>query len=112
MHRHVWGVRDQVTCFIEQCAGEVQALFDVHRRRGVRQRDAHLFGDGHEQIVEHFEQHRIGLRTDGVFTPQRLHPSQDQMIERRDFGLPTRLDHDGRVAFANDRGSLHLRARE
>jgi hypothetical protein len=47
---------------VEHCAGEVEPLLDVHRIGGVLQRHAHLLGDRHEQVVEHFEQHRVGLR--------------------------------------------------
>ena len=47
-------------CVVEQRAGKIEPLLDVHRRRRVRERHAHLLGDGHEQVVEDFEQHRIG----------------------------------------------------
>ena len=45
---------------IEHGAGEIEPLLDVHRLRGVAQRFAHLLGDGHEQVVEHLEQHGVG----------------------------------------------------
>ena len=44
---------------VEQGAGEIEPLLDVDRGRGVLQRDAHLLGDRHEQVVEHLE-HRTG----------------------------------------------------
>jgi hypothetical protein len=50
---------------VEHRAGEVEPLLDVHRRGGVLQRHAHLLGDRHEQVVEHFQHHRIGLSCRG-----------------------------------------------
>ena len=64
MHRHVRRVGDQVALRVEQRAGEIEALLDVDRVRGVRERHAHLLGDRHEQVVEHFEQHGIGVGAD------------------------------------------------
>ncbi len=49
---------------VEQRAGEVEPLLDVDRVRGVRERHAHLLGDRHEEVVEHLEQHRIGVGAD------------------------------------------------
>ena len=39
-------------------AHEIEALLDVHRVRRVGERDAHLLGDRHEQVVEDLEEHR------------------------------------------------------
>ncbi len=93
----------RLPCVVEQRAREIEPLFDVDRRRGVRERHAHLLGDGHEQIVEHFQQHRVDARADGAGPLQRLHAPQDQVIQRRDFGAPAGLDHDRGVALADDR---------
>ena len=66
MHRHVRRVGDQVARGIEQRAGEVEPLLDVDRVGGVLQPQAHLLGDGHEQVVEDLEHHRVGLGADRV----------------------------------------------
>ena len=66
MHRHVRRVGDQRAVCVEDRAGEVEPLLDVHRVGGVLQRHAHLLGDRHEQVVEHLQHHRIGLRADRV----------------------------------------------
>ena len=66
MHRHVRRVRHQRAVVGEHRAGEVEPLLDVHRVGGVLQRDAHLLGDRHEQVVEHLEHDRIGLGADGA----------------------------------------------
>ena len=60
MHRHVRRVRHQETLRIEDGAGEIQPLLDVHAHRGVLQHRTGLLGHVHEQVVEQFEQHRIG----------------------------------------------------
>ena len=61
MHRDMRGVGDEAPGGIENGAGEVEPLLDVDRARGVLQRIAHLLGDGREELVEHFEQHRVWL---------------------------------------------------
>ena len=66
MHRHVRGVGDQRAVAVEHRAGEIEPLLDVDRIGGVLQRHAHLLGDRHEQIVEHFEHDRIGAGADGA----------------------------------------------
>ena len=64
MHRHVRRIGDQRAVGGEHRAGEIEPLLDVHRIGGVLQRHAHLLGDRHEQVVEHFQHHRIGLGAD------------------------------------------------
>ena len=66
VHRHVRRVGDQVALGVEQRAREIEPLLDVDRVRGVGERHAHLLGDRHEQVVEDFEQHRVGGRADRV----------------------------------------------
>jgi hypothetical protein len=39
---------------VENRAGEIEPLLDVHRGGGFLQRLAHLLGDRHEEVVEHF----------------------------------------------------------
>jgi hypothetical protein len=98
-------VRDQIALRVEQCAGEIESLLDVDRGRGVRERYAHLLGNGHEEIVEHFEQYRVDACADGACSLQRLHATQDEVIERRDLGSPAGVDHDRGVALADDGGT-------
>ena len=83
VHGHVRRVGDELALRVEQRAGEIQALLDVHRARGVGERHAHLLGDGHEQIVEDLEQHRIGARRRRV--SRRAAPVfvEHQVVERR-----------------------------
>ena len=61
MHRHVRRVGDQRAGAVEDRAGEIQPLLDVDRIGGVLQRHAHLLGDRHEEVVEHFQHDRVGL---------------------------------------------------
>jgi hypothetical protein len=102
VHRHVRRVGDQIALRIEQRAGEVQPLLDVDRRRRVRERDAHLLRDRHEQIVEHFEQHRIDPRADRARPLQRLDSSQQQVIQSGDLCAPAWVDHCRGVPLADD----------
>ncbi len=111
MHRHVRRVGNQRAGRIEHRAGEIQPFLDVHRIGGVLQRHAHLLGDRHEKVVEHFEHHRIGLGADGQSALELLHPAQHQMIFRREFGLPALLDDDGLMRLDDDSRSFDLMAR-
>ena len=70
MHRHVRRVGDQMALRVKHGTREIQPLLDVDRLGCVLQRDAHLLGDGHEQVVKDFEQNRIGLGADSE--PARL----------------------------------------
>ena len=61
VHRHMRRIRHQPAIGIEDRAGEIQPLLDVHRGGGVLQRRAHFLGDGHEEIGEHFQRDGIGV---------------------------------------------------
>ena len=108
MHRHVRRVRHQRAVMREHRAGEVEPLLDVDRIGGVLQRDAHLLGDRHEQVVEHFEHDRIGLGADRGRALELHDARQHQMVLRRDRGLPAGLDHHGLVRLDDDRRTFHL----
>ena len=83
MHRHVRRVRDQVAVGIEQRAGKIEPLLDVDRIRRILQRHAHLLGDRHEQVVEDFEQHRVGRACRShVSRCERDRALQHQMVAR------------------------------
>ena len=62
MHGQVRRVGDERARGVKHRAGEVEPFLDVHRLGGIAQGFAHLLGDGHEQVVEHFQQHRVGGR--------------------------------------------------
>ena len=60
MHRHMRRVRHQAALGVEDRAGKIQPLLDVHANRRVLQHRAGLFRNVHEQVVEQLQQHRIG----------------------------------------------------
>ena len=60
MHWHVRGVGDQIAVRIEQGAGKVEPLLDVHRPRRALQGGAHGLGDAGESAIEEFQADRIG----------------------------------------------------
>ena len=111
MHRHVRRVGDQRAVAVEHRAGEIEPLLDVDRIGGVLQRHAHLLGDRHEQIVEHFEHDRIGVGADGARPRELRDPPQHQMILRRQLGPPALLDHDGLMRLDDDGRPFDLVAR-
>ena len=78
-------------------------------RGGVLQRDAHLLGDRHEQVVEHFEHHRIGLGADRVRALRAARrASSTRWFLVVDLRLPAVLDHDGLVRLDDDGGADDL----
>ena len=92
MDRHVRRVGDQIAFRVEDGAGEVQPLLDVHRIGRVLQGRAHLLCDGHEEVVEDLQHHRVDLRADRRRALQRHHPLQFQMVAHRQAGLPAGID--------------------
>ena len=50
--RYVRRIGDQAAARVEQGAGEVEPLLDVHRVGGGLQRETHAFSHGHEPAVE------------------------------------------------------------
>ena len=102
MHRHVRRVGDQVAGGVEQRARKVQPLLDVDRVRGVLQLQPHLFGNGHEQVVEHFQQHRIDLGAGGKALGARCGALEQQVVQRRHLRAPAGLQHGGGVALGDD----------
>ena len=106
MHRHVRRIGDQRAVGGEHRAGEVEPLLDVDRIGGVLQRHAHLLGDRHEQIVEHFEHHRIGRGADRALPLERDSALEHEMVLRRDRGLPAVLHHDGLMRLDDDGGAI------
>ncbi len=111
VHRHVRRVGDELAIGVEYRAGEVEPLLDVHRVGGLFQRHAHLFGDRHEQVVEHFQHDRIGGGADGELALCRHGAGQHHVVEPGDRGLPAGLDHGGVVRLDDERraGDAHAR---
>ena len=106
MHRHMRRVGDQRAIAVEHGAGEIEPLLDVDRVGGVLQRHAHLLGDRHEQIVEHFEHHRIGAGADRTRPVELFDPPQHEVIFRRQLGLPAIFDHHGLMRLDDDGRAL------
>ena len=97
-------VGDQPALGIEERAGEVEALLDVHRIGGVLQRHAHLLGDRHEEVVEDLEHHRVAVGAHREGALQRHDAGEYQMPLGRERRLPAGLDHRRRGLLADDRG--------
>ncbi|MNI56136.1 hypothetical protein D3C73_1111250 [compost metagenome] len=110
MHRDVRGVGDQRPARIEDGAGEVQTLLDVHRIGGGAQGLAHLFGAGHEAAVEHFQHDRIDVCADGDAGGQGDDALQQQVGRGIDRGAPTGFDDGGAGVFQKDGGAVDMSA--
>ena len=100
------GIGDQRPPGVEQGAGEIEPLLDVDRHRGRLQRDPHLLGDRHEEVVEDFQPHRVDRGADGVPPRDRHRARQHQCRIRRTHRLPARLDHRRRGRFEDQRRSV------
>ena len=110
MYRDMRRVGDQAAARVEDGAGEIEPLLDIDRARGVLQRIAHLLGDRHEQIVEHFEHDGIGMLADARVLALD-DAGEQQMVARRDLRLPFRLDHDGLMVLDDERWAGDASAR-
>ena len=64
---------------------------------GVLQHAAHLFGDGHEEVVEYLEHHGVDIGPDGGAARARGDALEHEVSARRHPRLPPFLDH-GEVA--------------
>ena len=91
MHRHVRRVRHEIALGIKDRTGEIESLLDVDRIARVRKRHAHLLCNRHEQVVEHFEQYRVGRGADGVSTLSLFGAFKYEVIVWRDNSAPFRL---------------------
>ena len=80
VHRHVGRIGNEVPLSTEQGTRKIEALFDVHRVSGVLQLQTHLLCNVHEEVVEHFEQHRIDRGTRSMFGLTHFHAFQQQMV--------------------------------
>ena len=110
MHRHMRCVGDQCAAGVEDGAGEIDTFLDVHRIGRVLQREAHLLGDRHEEIVEDLQHHRIDGGADGRAPGQRHDARQHQVAARVHLGLPSGLNQGGGGGLADDRRAVDLLA--
>ena len=111
MHRHMGRIGDQVALPVEEGAGEIEALLDVHGMAGVLQGRAHLLGDRHEEIVEHLQHDRIDSGADRGFAPERHMTAEQQMAEGGHLRRPARLEDDGAGGLGDDRRAFDALAR-
>ena len=111
VHRHVRRIGDQVALRVKQRTGKIQTLFDVDRVGGVLQLQTHLLGNVHEQVVEHLQQHRVHPCACGIGHCPWRDPREHQMVQGRQLGAPTRLDHRGGIGLGDDGRARDLVAR-
>ena len=108
MDGHMRSIRHQRAIGCEYRTREIEPLLDVDRIGRVLQRHAHLFGNRHEQVVEHFEHHRIGRRADRALALERNDALDDEMVLCGNGGAPAVL-HYNRLMRLNDNGrAVHL----
>ena len=105
MNRNVRGIGNEHACAIKHRAGEIQAFLDIDRVGGLFQNSPHLFGDGHKQVIENFQQGR-GHRCPCVLARVALPVApQQQVAQGGDFATPVWLDYGCAIGFDDERGS-------
>ena len=108
MHRHVRRVGDEPAVAIEHRTGEVEPFLDVDRIGGVLQRDPHLLGDRHEEMIEDLEHDRVGLGADRLAPGHGLDARHHHMVFCCDLGTPALFDDDC-LMWLDDRAPAHRR---
>ena len=63
-------VGDKRARTVEQGAGEIEPLLDIDRARRRLERDAHILGNRHEEIIEDLKPHWIGVGSRRALTPE------------------------------------------
>ena len=99
------GVGDEMALAVEEGAGEVEALLDVDGIGGVDEGGAHLFGDGHEEVVEYFEHDGVGAGADGRGAPRGFGAGEQEIPLVGDLGPPFGFDDGGGVGFDEESGA-------
>ncbi|GAK34077.1 hypothetical protein AQ1_01973 [alpha proteobacterium Q-1] len=107
MHRHMGGIGDQIAIAIKHRAGKIEPFLHIHRMGGAGQHHPHIFRHAHEQIIEHLEQHRIGLILITRAHPACRHPLHQQIIAIGTHRLPAGLHPIGSGIIQNDRGPCY-----
>jgi hypothetical protein len=99
-----WGaLATRLPVGIEERAGEIEPFLDVHRIGRVLQRRAHLFGDVHEEVVEHLQHDRIGIGAQAVSRARAATTrSRHEVAQRVDPARHSGFDHGGAGRLADD----------
>ena len=108
VHRDMRRVGDQRALRVEDGAGEVEPFLDVDARRRRLKRDAHLLGDGHEQVVEDLEPDRVDIGADGLGSVERRSARKDQRTVARTLRAPTGIDDDSGSRLKDQSGTDEL----
>ena len=108
MHRHVGGVGDQSAAGVEQGAGKIQPLLDVHRACGALQGRAHGLGDSHEAPVEKLQGHRIGAAAHQLRGRAARHARQSDHAVGASRRAPSGGQPDLGVAAHNQQRTVRL----
>ena len=106
VHGHVRRIGDEIAWRVDERAGEVEPLLDVHRVSGVLERRAHLLGDRHEEVVEDLEHDRIGFRAELLAARLGCRAREHEMAEVRDLRRPAFLDDVRPGRLDDDRGAV------
>lgn len=107
----VGSVGDEVALGVEERAGEVEAFLDVDGLGGVLQSDAHLLGDGHEEVVEDLQEDGVHLRAGGHARGAGGDPVQEEVPGVGDGGQPAAVDDGRGVGLHEEGGPVHGVAR-
>ena len=106
MDGHVRRIGDQAAVGVEQGAGKIQPLLDIHGMRRALQGRAHRLGDPHETAVEQLQRHGIGLvLSNGLADDCGGARNADQTIGVGGRA-PTRQDCDLCVGAHDERGTI------
>lgn len=87
VHRNVRSVDEQVSFRIEQCAGKIQAFFDIYGERGALQLGAHFFRYSGETVKKKLE---LDVLFEGAFLFFLfIFSMKDQVLPGAHFQFPT-----------------------
>ena len=70
-----------------------------------------MLGDGHVQVVENLQHHRVDFGAHGMALRPRLDAFEHHVVARRHLGLPAGLDHGSGVGLGDDGRALDFVAR-
>ena len=115
VHGDVRGIGHQAPAAIEQGAGEIKALLDVHRDARLLQTRPHLLGDRHEAMAKQLQ--IDGVRFAGPLgaaaETTRLLEGQEQFAAGQATGTPAGRQQVGSRGLTDQGGPLqHLTSRD